>query len=281
MTNRLKPIIFGAPFGNWFGGRHVTRTLGTFTLKRRGGHLYRWWRVIKTVRYSPLLRAWTNRLGLPNPGIDSALAPGPARKRLPGTILSLHGFGPDDWMEILERFGNFMGEVHPGELPAALELNMSCPNVEHDPFGSFGHRRVFEAGLKLVEDLPEDARPLLIAKLPPVRWEMILDQALAAGMPGVHCCNTLPVKRGGMSGKPLKVINLAVVEKVRERTDDVRIIGGGGITGTSDILDYHRAGADHFAVASALFAPWHRWRFRAIGRMLADPEKALADLTGA
>ena len=64
-------LVISAPFGNYLEGAMCSiRTLGTFTFNRRGGWLWRIFRVLWTVRYYHRLGAWVNRLGLPNPGIE-------------------------------------------------------------------------------------------------------------------------------------------------------------------------------------------------------------------
>ena len=66
----IKPLIVGAPFGNYIQPAGCTATLGTFTAARRGGLVNRAWRIMPTVRYYRRMRAWVNKIGLRNPGID-------------------------------------------------------------------------------------------------------------------------------------------------------------------------------------------------------------------
>lgn len=65
----ISPLIIAAPFGNHVQPTGTTPTLKTFTAKRRGGAANRAWRVQKTVRSYPRMRAWINRVGLRHPGI--------------------------------------------------------------------------------------------------------------------------------------------------------------------------------------------------------------------
>lgn len=256
----IQPLIFGAPFGNYFGGDHITRTIGTFTCEKRAGTLYRWWRVIKTVRYSPLLRAWTNKLGLPSPGLDWILGQRP--EKIAGTIMSLHGFSTADWITILDRVDAWLKTHAPHQYPLALELNMSCPNVHDDPYD-------YALVMKTARRVVGDDGPQVIAKIPPVRWSRIVAAASSTGVEWLHCCNTLPVARGGMSGKPLKPVCLQAIEMIRAIHPRLRIIAGGGITGRLDVDDYRAAGAERFAVASVLFTPWGRRRMRKLAAELA------------
>ena len=63
-----------------------------------------------------------------------------------------------------------------------------------------------------------------------------------------------------ISGKPLKQYSLWAVGDLRQKYgSDVALIGGGGVTDTTDVVDYLKVGADHVAIASVLFNPFN-WR---------------------
>jgi dihydroorotate dehydrogenase len=256
MTTEPKPheiatfnkVIIGAPFGNYLSTPGVTSTVGTYTLKNRAGFMrwYLFWRILRTLRYHRGL-GWTNKLGLPNPGIEHArhkAARNPAW--IKDKILSIHGFVDTEWYQLLDHVKWIK--------PAAVELNISCPNVGHLSVPADLFTRAIE-----VTGVP------VIVKLPPVRWEETFEAALAAGVHFFHCTNTLPVPAGGLSGKPLKQVSLEVCRRVKTRAPHVSVIGGGGITGPDDVEDYWKAGAGSFSVASALLNPLHLlplWPFR-------------------
>ncbi len=257
--NKLQPIIFSAPFGNYLGGPGITSTLGTFTMYPRGGFFTRLWRGLKTIRYSPLLRAWTNKLGLPNPGIIWLERKVRAGKiDLSDKIVSIHGSTMREWFEMI----SCMGLQFPQDKPSALayELNFSCPNVEQDPI-KYGQI------VSYLRDKGPDHKHLIV-KLPPVGWQSTVESFRAIGVKHFHCCNTLHVARGGMSGKPLKPLSLEVVRAIHAADPSVTIIGGGGITCEQDMRDYHAAGARHFALGSGLFNPITlMWIKRFAGRL--------------
>lgn len=239
MLSSLKPLIVSAPFGCWFNFPGATSTLGTYTLQNRGGLLYRAWRCLLTLRPRPSLGAWTNRLGLPNPGINSL----PLARDYSDKIISVFGFGREEWLEVARHAAD--------RRPLAVEANLSCPNVDHAVF--LGDAR-YAVDLLLSRGVP------VIAKLPPVRPLDFAIPLFGAGMRTFHCCNTLATPAGGLSGKPLKQLSLWAVGEVRRLYGDrVRIIGGGGITTPEDIRDYFAAGADHVAIGSMLLNPF-RWR---------------------
>jgi len=234
----LKPLVISAPFGNYIQPRCATATLGTYTAAARAGRL---WRIIRTVRYYPRLGAWVNKIGLRNPGIDHLRrAVKSGKVRAEDKLLSIHGFSPEDWWVLLDR----ASEIG----PMGLELNISCPNVGEMSWPPDLFRRATETGLPV------------IVKVPPVRYEQIVDNALEAGVRWLHCCNTLPVPAGGMSGRPLLPISLRVVGEIRRTAqergvDDLRIIGGGGVRGPVDAIAYRNAGADLVAVGTLVFGP--------------------------
>ncbi len=257
-TAGLQPLIVSAPFGNYIQPDGATATLGTFTVEKRGGRV---WRILKTVRYYPRIKAWVNQIGLRNPGVAWLVDKVRHGKIDPSNkIVSIHGFADAEWYELLE----WMADLK----PMAVELNMSCPNVgEIDwPTDLFG--RAVSTGLPI------------IAKLPPVNYELLLTQAVEAGVRCVHCCNTLPTPRGGVSGKPLKPVALQCIRDVRQRHRDLAVIGGGGITTTQDIDAYAEAGAQRFAIGTKVMNPIYLFRDSGVRPLIAHAHEIVAAATG-
>ncbi len=71
-------------------------------MAHRAGVLKRIWRFVKTARRLRGVRGWRNKLGLPNPGIESwkpNVFDAPERARDP--IVSVHGFeSPKEWANL-------------------------------------------------------------------------------------------------------------------------------------------------------------------------------------
>ena len=231
----LEPLVISAPFGNYVQPSGATPTLGTFTLAPRPGRVRR---VLATVRYCRSLEAWVNRIGLRNPGI-AALESARQRGRIAtaGRIVSVHGFDAAEWRELIDRTAA-LG-------PAAIELNMSCPNVGEVAW-------------------PDDLFPRaaacpvpVIVKLPPIRYAAMVADARAAGLAVFHGCNTLPVPAGGMSGAPLKPLTIECLRALRGGRDGdaLTLIGGGGVRAPGDVDNLADAGADRVAVGSKCFDP--------------------------
>ena len=63
-------FFIAAPFGNWIKPIGCIPVTGTYTLHARGNRL---WSVVKSLRYDFKSQGWTNRLGLPNPGVVAGL----------------------------------------------------------------------------------------------------------------------------------------------------------------------------------------------------------------
>ncbi len=254
-----RPLIISAPFGNSLRPAGTTATLGTFTARARPGRL---WRILRTVRYYPRLRAWVNKIGLRNPGLGwlvERVASG--RTTVTDHLVSVHGFEPDDWYALFDQIVTIA--------PHGVELNMSCPNVG----GIDWPADLFERAV--ATDVP------VIVKLPPVNYEQMYQQALAAGVRSFHCCNTLPVTAGGLSGQPLKPVALQCLRHLSQLTPSavwptLRLIGGGGIRTTADIDDYLAAGVHHVAIGTKLFNPIYLFSHRRLRPLI---EHAGARLT--
>ena len=256
----MKRLIISAPFGNYIQPDGATPTLGTFTLHRRRGRVQR---IIRTVRWYPRIGAWVNKIGLRNPGIEWLAERAKAgRVDLSDKIVSIHGFEDDEWARLLDTLVPLS--------PMAIELNISCPNVGHISWPT----DLFSRSMSMSGE-----GTTVIVKIPPVRYHRIIDDAAAAGVRTFHCCNTLPVPAGGLSGKPLLPVSLECIAEIRGRLGDAwseyTIIGGGGITGEADIRAYAEAGASHVAIATKAFNPWYLVQDGALQRLATSAAQIL------
>ncbi len=201
-----------------------------------------------------------NSVGLTNPGIEAALeelAPVWATWKLP-VALSIAG-------ETVEEFGIMatMAEGTPGI--AALELNLSCPNVDNGAYFSHSAEMAGEtvSRVKAATSLP------VIPKLSPNVPDIVpIAQAVAqAGADAITITNTIPAMSidvetrrpvlggitGGMSGPALRPVAVALVYQTAQAVD-VPIIGVGGISTARDALEYIMAGASAVQIGSANLA---------------------------
>ncbi len=200
-----------------------------------------------------------NSIGLPNKGLEGYLAHDlPELARLPvPLIVNVMGFRREEVAELLVAFAE-------REEVAALELNVSCPNVETG--------MVMGADPGEVSALLDHVRPLtdkpLIVKLTPnvADVTVVARAAEAAGASAVSLINTirgmaldprsgrpwLGGTTGGVSGPAVRAIALAQVHAVREVVA-IPIVGMGGVQNGRDAYDLIRAGADLVAVGTESF----------------------------
>jgi dihydroorotate dehydrogenase (NAD+) catalytic subunit len=200
-----------------------------------------------------------NSIGLPNKGLRGYLThdlPWLARLPVP-LIVNVMGFSRDEVAELVGAFAE-RPEV------SALELNVSCPNVE--------------TGLVMGADPDETARLVdrvrlltdkpLIVKLTPNATDVpaVARAAEHAGADAVSLINTvkgmaldpntgapwLGGVTGGVSGAAVRAVALAQVHAVGQAVE-VPIIGMGGIQAGRDAHDLIRAGAALVAVGTESF----------------------------
>jgi dihydroorotate dehydrogenase (NAD+) catalytic subunit len=195
-----------------------------------------------------------NSIGLANPGIDAFLAEKLPRLRELGVPIwvSVGGFAAGDYADLCAAL-----EPH-GEVEA-IELNVSCPNVEEAP----------ESVAELVGAARAATTKPLYAKLSPAVPDLpeLTRAAEAAGADGLSLVNTirglaldertlrprLSHAVGGLSGPALKPIALAAVFACHEATA-LPIVGMGGVATGRDALELLAAGASDVAMGTILFS---------------------------
>lgn len=251
--NSSRPFLISPPFGSYFRDRRAYSVLGSFTRYARPG---RTGQVARTVR--PVPGGWVNKVGLRNGG-DLAMADALGRYR-PGQIVSVAIIDGDarEWAWLVNRVAL---ESYPGR-DVIFEVNVSCPNTDHarPALPSEAQMRVLEGcdGVTVVW------------KLPPVESAAIEAVSYLAGLGAryFHLSNTLPSPVGGISGAPLREVNLGIVERraayLSQRfplaVDRPEIVAGGGIYTPEHLLQYTDAGAARFSLSTAWFWPPRAWR---------------------
>jgi dihydroorotate dehydrogenase (NAD+) catalytic subunit len=193
-----------------------------------------------------------NSIGLPNKGLDGYLAELPVP-----LIVNVMGFSRDEVAALVRAFGD-RDEV------AALELNVSCPNVET---GLLIGADPGEVGQLLRAVRPLTGKPLIV-KLTPNASDVpaVARAAEEAGASALSLINTirgmaldprtggpwLGGVTGGVSGPAVRAIALAQVHAVCE-TVAIPVIAMGGVQSGRDALDLRRAGATLVAVGTESF----------------------------
>ncbi len=195
-----------------------------------------------------------NAIGLANPGIDAFVADHLPRLASLGVPLwvSVGGFDVADYVHVAVRLAA-RDEIE------ALELNLSCPNVDEVP-DNVGE---VVAAVRAVTQKP------LFAKLSPAVADLAATAraAEAAGGDGLSLVNTvsglaldertlrplLARATGGLSGPALRPLALAAVHTCFRATH-LRIVGMGGVATGRHVLELLAAGASDVAVGTALFS---------------------------
>jgi dihydroorotate dehydrogenase (NAD+) catalytic subunit len=201
-----------------------------------------------------------NSIGLPNKGLDGFLAEDlPRLAELPVPLMvNVMGSARADVARLVAAVAE-RAEV------AALELNVSCPNVATGLV--FGADPLEVAGL-MDAVRPLTAKPLIVKLTPncssPAR---VAAAAEEHGADAVSLINTLrgmamhPARpgepwlgggTGGVSGPAVRAMALAQVAEVRARVA-VAVIGMGGVQSGRHAAELLRAGADIVAVGTESF----------------------------
>ena len=208
-----------------------------------------------------------NSIGLENPGVDYFLANYLPQLRQLGatTIVNLAGNTVDEYCELTDRL------QQPGI--AALELNISCPNVAAGGM-AFG---TSEAAVhEVVSKVRQRCRLPLIVKLSPNVTDIagIAKVATNAGADAISLINTLlgmavdtrtrrPVLGnvvGGLSGPAIKPVALRMVWQVAQAVQ-VPVIGMGGIMTATDAIEFLLCGASAVQIGVGNFVdPTTAWQ---------------------
>jgi dihydroorotate dehydrogenase (NAD+) catalytic subunit len=200
-----------------------------------------------------------NSIGLPNKGLQGYLAHDlPRLAELPvPLIVNVMGFSRDEVAQLVSTFAQ-------REEVAALELNVSCPNVET---GLVMGAEPGEVGRLLDVVRPLTDKPLIV-KLTPNASDVpaVALAAERAGADAVSLINTikgmaldprsgepwLGGQTGGISGPAARAVALAQVFAVSAAVA-VPVIGMGGVQNGRDAVDLLRAGAALVAVGTESF----------------------------
>jgi dihydroorotate dehydrogenase (NAD+) catalytic subunit len=198
-----------------------------------------------------------NSIGLDNDGIDAFVThhlPYLAGLAAPA-IVSIAGRTPDEFVAMAAQL-----DTHDGV--AALELNVSCPNVT----GGIDYGTNAESCGRLVAAVRQACKLPILVKLTPnvTRIADIASAAADAGADAVCLINTVlgmavdwrrrqPMLGnvvGGLSGPAIKPVALRCVHQVAQAVD-VPIIGIGGIATIDDVMQFLVTGASAVQIGTA------------------------------
>ncbi len=264
-------------YGRGLTGKYPLHELGAVIPKtvtrqpREGNPEPRWFPESYREAWEAGDHLFLNAIGLINPGIETAVREWTPRwAEWDATVFfsfAAHSVG---------EFGEMAAMTNDAVGISALELNLSCPNIENGAMFSYSAALTHDAvaAVKANTALP------VLAKLSPNVPDIIeiARAAVDGGADALTICNTLPAMRidlasrrpvlgnvtGGLSGMGLRPVSLALVyqtaQTLKEMRVDVPIVGVGGIFEAEHAIEYILAGATAVQIGSAnlinLGAPW-------------------------
>lgn len=257
LKNPIMPASGCFGFGEEFSTLYDLSLLGAIMIKaatlepRRGN---------PTPRVAEVASGMLNAIGLQNPGVNAIMT-----SKLPflkpyniPIIANVAGSTIEEYVEVARKISQH-------EVVAALELNISCPNVKEGgiAFGSDPETA------KLLTRLVKEASsvPVYVKLSPNVTDIKAMAKAVEeGGADGLTMINTLvgmrldketgkPIianKTGGLSGAAIKPVAIRMIYEVSQVVS-IPIIGMGGIYDEWDVIDFISAGASAVAVGTANF----------------------------
>jgi dihydroorotate dehydrogenase (NAD+) catalytic subunit len=217
-------------------------TKGT-SLKPRPGN--------KPPRIAEVPGGMLNSIGLQNPGVDKVISeeiPKLSKVYDDLVIANVGGHSVYEYVETVKKF-NSCDKVF------AIELNISCPNVEG---GGMAFGVDPDTAYNLVKKVKKVAKKPIIVKLSPNVTDIVaMARAVeAAGADAISLINTLvgmrislrtgdpiiAVKKGGYSGPGILPVAIRMVYEVSHNVN-IPVIGMGGVTNAYEVLEMMYAGA--------------------------------------
>ena len=204
-----------------------------------------------------------NSIGLQGPGIDAFLIEDIPWLASQGSriIVSIAGETVDEYATLARKLRGVSGI-------SAIEVNISCPNVENRGLVFACDPNVAAEVVKGVRGIIGGELPIL-AKLTPdvTNIAAIASSVVNAGADGIAMINTvfgmvintetmrphLGGKTGGLSGPAIRPIAVRAIYQVREALPNVSILGMGGVTSGKDAFEMILAGASGVSVGTASF----------------------------
>lgn len=232
-------------------GAIITKTI---TVKPRAGN--------PMPRICETAAGMLNAIGLQNKGLEDFLEHKiPYFKKLGvPLIVSIAGETAEEFAALAKAF-----DAH-RDVVSALEINLSCPNVEA---GGVNFMKKQERILEAVKAVRNGTELVTFAKLSPELGDVssIAGEILKQGIDGLSLINTLRGMAvdirsrrsrlakdfGGLSGPAIKPVSLRYVYQLKKEFR-VPIIASGGISNVKDALEFLIVGADLLAVGTANFA---------------------------
>ena len=204
-----------------------------------------------------------NSIGLQGPGIDTFLIEDIPWLASQGAriVVSIAGETAEEYAVLARKLRAVSGI-------SAIEVNISCPNVENRGLVFACEPTSASEVVKNVRGIIGGDLPIL-AKLTPdvTNIASIASAVINAGADGIAMINTvlgmvintetmrphLGGKTGGLSGPAIRPIAVRAIYQVREALPNVSILGMGGVASGKDAFEMILAGASGVSVGTASF----------------------------
>ncbi|MGQ7333454.1 dihydroorotate dehydrogenase [Streptococcus suis] len=261
LKNPIIPASGCFGFGQEYADYYDLNQLGSIMIKATTRHP-RYGNATPRVAETPA--GMLNAIGLQNPGVEAVLS-----EKLPWLekhfpdlpiIANVAGFSNEEYAYV-------SGKISKAPNVKAIELNISCPNVDHGNNGLL-IGQVPELAYQAVRAAVEASSVPVYVKLTPSVADITLLAKAAedAGATGLTMINTLVGMRfnlktrqpilangtGGMSGPAVFPVALKLIRQVAQMTD-LPIIGMGGVDTADKAIEMMVAGASAVGVGTANF----------------------------
>ena len=199
-----------------------------------------------------------NSIGLENIGLDAFLCDKLPLLKMYKTRIIVNFFG-----ETIQQYEEMALALSKEERIDALEMNVSCPNVEE---GGLQFSSDPETLRQVVDAVRKVTDKFLIVKLSPNVTDIttLAKAAENAGADALSVCNTfvgmkvnletgkpyLANRTGGLSGPAIKPLAIRMVYETA-RAVKIPIIGIGGISNSDDAIEFLMAGAKAVQIGTA------------------------------
>ena len=211
-------------------------------------------------RMAPTAVGMLNGIGIQNPGIEAWIDEiGPKIGKI----------GTSVWGSAVARDARGFATVAKGLAAAgvtAIEVNLSCPNLEDGQMFSFDAARSAEVievvagvvgkpiGAKLSPDTPDVVEVADACRRAGADFVVLTNTAMGFGVSLDDLRPLLSGGAGGYSGPGLKPISMRCVYEVHRAIPDLPIVGCGGVTTGADVIEYILAGASAVEMGTILLA---------------------------
>jgi dihydroorotate dehydrogenase (NAD+) catalytic subunit len=237
------------------------------------------WKGRPPPRLAPLAVGMLNGIGIQNPGIQDWAAE--MTPRIPTLDIPVWGSA------VAGDPGGFATVAAGLEAAgvAAIEINLSCPNLDDGEMFSFDARRTAEvvsavqdatdvpAGAKLSPDTPDIVGVAAACVEAGVDFLVLTNTARGFGLSLADSRPLISGGVGGYSGPGLKPLSLRCVYEVAQALPEVPIVGCGGVSAGTDVVEYLMAGASAVELGTVHFAEPSAGR-----RILRELRKTLDEL---